>query len=124
MYYRLAKWYFRHEEKNKKLSTGAAGIVSLSQILIITDIVGIIFFESYDQDHRESLMNKYYLIFVGFILLIYFLNGLKYWNKYEKYDKKWCGELKKDKNIRGFIILILIVVPLIFTPIYLNLCLF
>jgi hypothetical protein len=121
MYYRLAKWYFRHEEKEKKLSTGAAGIVSLSQIVIIIDVVGVIFLKSYDRIHRDLIMNKYYFIFVSLVLLIYLLNGFKYWNKFKEYDQKWGNEIKKDRNIGRLIIIALIIFPLVFTPIYLNL---
>ena len=39
MYYRLATWYFRFEKKGK-ISYGASILVSLSQVIILTDILG------------------------------------------------------------------------------------
>jgi len=57
MYYRLAIWYLKFEKKGK-ISYGASILVSLSQVLILTDIFGFLLLEFLEQSERQDFMNK------------------------------------------------------------------
>jgi len=120
MYYRLAKWYFKYEEKDEKLSSGAFIIVTISQFLILTDILGFYMIENFTREPRTKIMNDMYPIYISFFILLLIINGIKYYKSFEKFNNKWKGESKKEKNIRGIIIFLLIILPLIFIPIVLN----
>ena len=119
MYYRLATWYFKFEKKGK-ISYGASVLVSLSQALIITDILGIIFLNYYNRAERQIIWEKIKPFYIVFILAVAFLNDYRFKNKYDIYREKWKNQSKKEKNLYGFIVFLLIVIPLIFIPIVLN----
>lgn len=119
MYYRLATWYFRFEKKGK-ISYGASILVSLSQALILTDILGFFFMEFYEQSERQIVMDKFKPFYVIFILAIAFLNDFKFKNKYDIYKENWGNQSKKEKNLYGLVIFILLIIPLIFIPIIVS----
>lgn len=119
MYYRVARWYFKFESKHK-ISYGASVLVSLSQIMIITDIVGIVTLFSFKQIERQQLFGTYKYYYIIFILIVSFINDSIYKNKYEKYREKWESQTQKEKNVYGVVVFVLIFVPLIILPIILN----
>lgn len=119
MYYRIATWYFRRERKGK-LSVQASMLVSLSQILIITDIGGLIILETLEASVSSQLMKQYSPLYIGIILLISFYNDWRYKGKYERYHERWMSEGDFNRNIRGIGVIILILVPLLFLPFLLN----
>lgn len=119
MYYRLATWYFRFEKKGK-ISYGASILVSLSQVLILTDILGFFFLEFYEQSERQIVMDKFKPFYIVLILTIAFLNDFRFKNKYEIYKKKWGNQNKKAKNLYGLVIFLLLIIPLIFIPIIVS----
>ncbi len=120
MYYRLATWYFRFEKKGK-ISYGASILVSLSQVMILTDILGFFLLEFYEQSERQIVMDKFKPVYIILLLAISFLNDFRFKNKYDIYKEKWENQSKKDKNFYGLVIFLLLIIPLIFTPIILNL---
>jgi hypothetical protein len=119
MYYRLATWYFRFEKKGK-ISYGASILVSLSQVLILTDLLGFFFMEFYEQAERQIVMDKFKPIYIIIILTIAFLNDFRFKNKYDIYKRKWENQNKKAKNLYGLVIFILLIIPLIFIPIIVS----
>lgn len=119
MYYRLATWYFKFEKKGE-ISYGASILVSLSQVLILTDIFGFLLLEFSEQSDRQDLMNKFKPFYLVFILIIAFINNFRYKNKYDVYKEKWENQSKKEKNIYGIIIFLLLIIPIAFAPIILN----
>lgn len=119
MYYRLAAWYFKFEKKGK-ISYGASILVSLSQVLILTDIFGLLLLKIYEESDRQVLMYRFKPYYIVSILIIAFANDFRYRNKYDIYQEKWESQSKKEKNIYGIVILILLVFPLVFVPIILN----
>ncbi len=120
MYYRLATWYFRFEKKGK-ISYGASILVSLSQVIILTDILGFFLLEFYEQSERQIVMDKFKPVYIILLLAIAFLNDFRFKNKYDIYKEKWENQSKKEKNLYGLIIFLLLIIPLIFAPIILNL---
>jgi hypothetical protein len=120
MYYRLATWYFRFEKKGK-ISYGASILVSLSQVIILTDILGFFLLEFYEQSERQIVMDKFKPAYIILLLAIAFLNDFRFKNKYEIYKEKWGNQSKKEKNLYGLVIFLLLIIPLIFAPIILNL---
>jgi hypothetical protein len=119
MYYRLATWYFRFEKKGN-ISYGASTLVSLSQGLILTDILGLFFMEFYEQSERQIVMDKFKPVYIILLLAIAFLNDFRFKNKYDIYKKKWENQSKKEKRFYGLIIFLLLIIPLIFIPIIVS----
>lgn len=119
MYYRLATWYFRYEKKSN-FSSGAAALVSLSQMLILLDFGGTIFLLNFTRSERLMLFNKYLPYYIIFLLIVYFVNGYIFRNKYDVYNQKWKNESENERTIHGIIIALFIIIPLIYMPIILN----
>lgn len=119
MYYRLATWYFKFEKKGK-ISYGASILVSLSQVLILTDIFGFFLLEFYKQSERQLLMSKFKPFYIVLILIIAFVNDFRYRNKYDIYQERWENQTKNQKYLYGLIISLLLIIPLVFIPIILN----
>jgi len=119
MYYRLATWYFRFEKKGK-ISYGASILVSLSQVIILTDILGFFLLEFYEQSERQIVMDKFKPVYIILLLAIAFLNDFRFKNKYDIYKEKWEHQSKKEKNLYGLVIFLLLIIPLIFAPIILS----
>lgn len=115
MYYRLAVWYFKFEKKGR-VSYGASILVSLSQILILTDIYGLLLLELYSQPERQLLMGKFKPYYIVSILIITFVNDFRYKDKYDIFKEKWQNQNKRDKNLYGILIFLLLIVPLVFIP--------
>ena len=120
MYYRLATWYFRFEKKGK-ISYGASILVSLSQVTILTDILGFFLLEFYEQSERQIVMDKFKPVYIIFLLAIALLNDFRFKNKYDIYKEKWGNQNKKEIFFYGLVIFLLLIIPLIFAPIILNL---
>lgn len=121
MYYRLATWYFKFEKKSH-ISFAASALVTLSQIMILTDIVGIIILNTFSKMERIALLNKTYPFYVSVILIIAFINDFSFRKKYDFYQEKWKDESKHTRNLKGIAIAVLIIFPVIFLPIVLNIC--
>jgi len=121
MYYRLCGFgYFRFEKKGK-ISFGASALVSLSQVMILTNILGFSINEFYEHSDRQYVMNKFRPFYIVIILIIAFVNDYRYKNKYNAFKEKWENQSKTEKSIYGFIILLLLIVPLVSVPIMLGL---
>jgi hypothetical protein len=80
-YYRLSTWYIKRE-KEQSLYHGASGLVSLSQILIITNILGFIAVENFKVTERKPIVDKYMYYYVAIMLIIPLINDLHFKNKF------------------------------------------
>ena len=119
MYYRLATWYFKFEKKSN-ISFAASALVTLSQTMILTDIAGMIILNNFDKSERIALLNKAYPFYVVLILVIAFINDFKFRKKYDLYQEKWKDESLNRRKLKGIAIATLIILPIIFFPIVLN----
>jgi len=119
MYFRTATWYFKFEKKGK-VSYGASILVSLSQVLILTDVLWVFFMVFYEKSERQIVMDKFKPFYIVIILTIAFLNDFKYKDKYDTYKEMWKNQNKKAKQFYGFIIFLLLIIPLIFIPIIVS----
>jgi hypothetical protein len=120
MYYRLASWYFKIEGKGK-ISYGATAIVTLSQVLILTDVIGFVILDRFPQAERSVIIHKFYPFYLVFILIVAFINDKVYKNKFEIFHERWKNETGKPKNMGNIVIILLILLPLILIPVLLNL---
>ena len=89
--------------------------------MILTDILGFFLLEFYEQSERQIVMDKFKPVYIILLLAISFLNDFRFKNKYDIYKEKWENQSKKEKNFYGLVIFLLLIIPLIFTPIILNL---
>jgi len=119
MYYKLATWYFKFEKKSN-ISFAASALVTLSQIMILTDIAGMIILNNFDKSERIALLNKAYPYYVVLILVIAFINDFTFRKKYDLYQEKWKDESKNTRILKGIAIAFLMILPVIFIPIVLN----
>lgn len=121
MYYRIATWYMKTEDNGSTLSGGGVTLVSLSQMLIFTDILGVIFLESTQPKQGEALFDKLLPYYIIAIMAILVYNYYRYWNVYAEYHEKWKNENRNAKENNGLIIFLLLVIPLLFLPVLLTL---
>jgi len=119
MYYRLATWFFKFEKKSK-ISFAASALVTLSQMMILTNIFGMIILENFNKVEGKNIINNHYPYYIAFTLIIAIVNDIIYRNKYDVYQEKWKDENKTDKFINGIFVTALIILPIIFIPIVLN----
>lgn len=122
MYYRIARWYFKYEKEDElsKYSFTATLIVSLSQVLILVDIVGVILLENLNQKNRSELISNNIIILILVSSIIAIFNGFYYHKKYEVIHEKWNNKSTTKKDLTDIFITLLIILPLIFGPILLN----
>lgn len=110
-FYRMTKAYKKWDGYR---GTTAIFGVSLIQSMLIIDAVLIIFLESFNKAERLSF-SPYDKIFIVIIMsTIMILNFKKYKGKYYFLDEKWKTETRTEKLTHGFLIILLIVIPLIF----------
>ena len=119
MYYRLATWYLKFEKKSN-ISFAASALVTLSQIMILSDIVGMIILNNFSKLERIVLLKKAYPFYIIVILIIALVNDFSFRKKYNLYHEKWKDESSKLRNLKGIAITALIILPIIYFPIVLN----
>ncbi len=119
MYYKIARWSIKYDD-NRRISYTASAVVTLSQIVVVMDIVGLILLEFINQDERSLLLKKFYPYFVILVLFFAIANDWKYRNKFNLFHDKWKSDNRKTRVRKGVLISILIIIPLLFIPILLN----
>ena len=92
----------------------------MSQVLIITDVLGFLFLNFYERSEGQIVLERLKPFYIVFILTVAFLNDYRFKNKYDSYNEKWGNQSKKEKNIYGLIIFLLLIIPLIFIPIIVS----
>lgn len=110
-FYRMTKAYKKWDGYR---GTTAIFGVSLIQSMLVIDIVLVIFLESFSKAERLSFSPYDKILIVIIMGTIAILNFKKYKGKYYSLDEKWKTETKKEKLIHGFLIILLIVIPIIF----------
>lgn len=118
-YYRLSTWYIKRE-KEQPIYIGASGLVALSQVAIIIDILGFIVLESFTIAESKPVIDKYIWYFVAILLIIPFVNDLHFKNKFPIYKEKWKNIDKKKKDLYDILIFLLLFGSISFIPILLS----
>jgi predicted Na+-dependent transporter len=110
MYYRIAKVYLK-----KDGSEGITAIfgISLCQTLLLGDV--IIFIVRLFLHRSETTQYTKLASTIGVILLILIciLNFSKYRNKYDEYQMRWGNEKQFTRRLRGILVIIALILPLI-----------
>ena len=89
--------------------------------MIILDIIGTFVLEYYSKSERVNLVNSNLPILIVVVLVFKFINDYRYKSKYDNYNEKWKNENEKQRTIGTVIITILLLIPVIYLPILLNL---
>jgi len=103
-FYRVNSVWLKVGYKNAEHVTG---ILSLLQVSLILNI-WIIIYTSFFVSVQEYKMPKY--IYYGFIILaiiLLFINSKLYSNNYYIYHSKWKNEARKQRIMKGIIIVLL-----------------
>jgi hypothetical protein len=120
MYFRIAQFYVKIE-RNSKVYTSATIAVTLTQFLILIDIVGTVLLENYSQENRAIIIRNFFMVFIVLLAILNIFNYKRYYNAYDKYNEKWSCEDKKRRILKGIVVFILFVIPLMYIPILLSL---
>ncbi len=117
-YYRVTKAYSRWDGTEGSTSII---IIALVESLFLLNVVGVIVIESFTRSEIKPYSEiATVLILVVFAILVY-LNMIRYRGKYFEYDDRWGNETSFLKIIKGILVIILILIPIIFPAIILNL---
>jgi len=118
IYYRVTKAYMKWDGE-----TGITGIMSVSLIvsMLFIDLYGIIhltfFFDKYGNQYKEAGKP----IVVVLMLLITLIFYIRYRKQYKELKIKWKYETKNQKLIRGFLVILAILLPIVLPMLYLAL---
>ena len=117
-FYKMVKVYKRWDGYDG--DTAKWGLV-LVQIMVILDVLSIPYLELFNKAERQAF-NKYGVIII-FVLGIglYIINSIRYKGRYFSLDEKWKNETRKQKIIRGVLIVLMMLIPLLFPALVLNL---
>lgn len=108
IYYRVNKFYFKWDGRNGHTSVIA---VSMVQCLILNEVLAIIL-TSVVSDKLTKANSKplaYFAVVIFFGLVLY--NYKKFKNKYNFFKARWGSETKAQKIIRGFLVILALILP-------------
>lgn len=117
IYYRINRFYFKWD--GRRGSTAIVGLTSI-QVLWIFDL-----YLAIDKCYlsRKIILehkNEIAYSFIALMLLLLAINYKLFDGNYNKYRSKWKNEMKSTSFIRGILIILLIVTPLLLIPIVIN----
>ena len=117
IYYRINRFYFKWD--GRRGSTALVGLTSI-QVLWIFDL-----YLALDKFYlsRKIILEYRHEITYSFMLLMLLLLAINYKifdGQYNKYRSKWKNEMKSTSFIRGILIILLIVTPMLLIPIIIN----
>ncbi|OXA87409.1 hypothetical protein [Flavobacterium hercynium] len=109
-YYRIAKFYFKRDglEAFTALLT-----ISLIKAIYLMDIIFLIrdLFLDVEKANKVHFSEKIVVLLILF--LIYLFNRKQYKGKYILFREKWSNEQKTKKQIKGFLVILFILSPLL-----------
>jgi hypothetical protein len=109
-YYRITKAYYKWDS-----SGGITSIlvISLSQTLLISDIIIFIIRLFFHRSETLQYVKLASTIVVVLLIIICILNFSKYKNKYDEYQMRWGNEKQFTRRLRGILVIIALILPLI-----------
>lgn len=117
-FYRMTKAYKKWDGYR---GTTAIFGVSLIQVMIILDIILVVILENFSKTTRLSFNPYDKIIILLMMLIIVLINFNRYKGKYFALDERWNDETKNQKILHGILVILLILIPLIFPVVFLNL---
>ena len=110
IYYRFTEFYKKWDGEDAITAVMAVSlIISMTIMDLFMFIYYVFFFEKY-----KFLLKKEGSIIVVVLMLIIILLCYKYYKgRYKEIKKKWINETKKQRIIRGFLVLIAFFLPII-----------
>lgn len=108
IYYRITKAYYKWDGDD-----GGTAIIGISmiQVVIILDFVLFLLRIFYDKSETSSLRNPLKWVFGILFVVAYFYNSRKHKNSYEKYKLYYSKETKKQKTLKGLLVIISMLLP-------------
>jgi len=108
IFYRTARFFYK---KDGSTAHRALILLSAFQSLVIIETVLVLVFSFYSREELSQfkIAAKY---LGGFLyIVIFFLNMWKYRGKYMNFRDKWSNEVIKIKRLRGFLLVIVYIIP-------------
>lgn len=118
IYYRVTKAYMKWDGE-----TGITGIMAVSLIvsMLFIDLYGIIhltfFFEKYGNQDKD--LGKPIILVLMLLITITFY--IRYRKQYKELKRRWANETKDQRLIRGFLVILAILLPILLPVLYLSL---
>ncbi len=117
MYYRLAKWYSKYEKFNK-ISYSASILVSLSQVLSVLILFGVLLNLFFEDTEKKEIMSNLKLTFIVIVIIVSFINDRIYFNKYNDLNEKWMNQTENEKEKYGYMVIALVIGPVLLIPLF------
>jgi archaellum biogenesis protein FlaJ (TadC family) len=109
IYYRVTKAYFRWDGEN---SITAAISISMIQSLLPLECLILVMYIISDRDPNKPLYPKAFnYVWVAVMVALMIYNFRKHNNKYDSYKAKWKDEPRKQRVIKGFLVLFFMILP-------------
>ena len=112
MFYRIAKRYF---PTDGSFAIRGLMIVSLTQLFLITHVLGICLYPFYTMEEFQELPVFKLLsppqLAVAVLSAIVVYNYFRYKRGYSEFTNRWMGETKKQKKYRGWLVFFGAVLP-------------
>lgn len=112
VFYRVTKTYLRFKWEKDPWFTGVISVCLIVSMLFV-DLFALIRFTIFkDQDlflYKEEA--KIIFLIISVILLIFF--SIRYNKKYDELKKKWESETKIQRIVRGFLVIVGILLPIV-----------
>jgi ABC-type Fe3+ transport system permease subunit len=118
IYYRVTKAYMKWDGE-----TGITGIMAVSLIvsMLFIDLYGVIhlafFFEKYGNQDKD--LGKPIILVLMLLITITFY--IRYRKQYKELKTRWANETKDQRLIRGFLVILAILLPILLPVLYLSL---
>lgn len=109
-YYRIAKFYFKRDGLEAFTALLTISLIYAFYLMDIFFLAKDLFFYA-EKSNKVYLLEKIVLLLILF--LIYFYNKKRYKGKYFFFREKWSKESKSKKQIKGILVIIFILSPLL-----------
>lgn len=110
IYYRFAELYKKWDGED---AITAIMAVSLIISMVIIDLFGSIYIVFFFDKYKNLYKKEGAIIVVIFMIIVIASCYKRYHGKYKKIKKRWSNETKKQRVIRGFLVVIAFFVPII-----------
>jgi len=110
IYYRFAEFYKRWDGKD---AITAVMAVTLIISMVIIDLLIFIYRVFSLDKYKHYFMQEGSIIVVIVMIIIMAFCHKRYQGKYEKIKKEWSNETKKQKLIRGVLVLVAFFLPIL-----------
>lgn len=116
IYYRINRFYFKWDGRRGATALVGLSFSQISWVFVFFILLYKFYFKNYQLADKEP--GKF--VFYGISILLIYINYRLHDGRYNEYRRIWSSETKSQFYIRGFLVILYIVLPLILFPILIN----